>query len=155
MSELLANRILWAALAANLSAQLLKLLVYYLLEKRWSWDRLLESGGMPSSHSAMVTGLATGVALVEGVGSSAFAISLIFALIVMYDATGIRRAAGQQAELLNDLVEELRTVLHEGFKPKPLKELLGHTYLEVAAGAILGFFVSYWLIHNWGRLLGG
>jgi len=155
MSELLANRILWAALAANLSAQLLKLLVYYLLEKRWSWDRLLESGGMPSSHSAMVTGLVTGVALVEGVGSSAFAISLVFALIVMYDATGIRRAAGQQAELLNDLVEELRAVLHEGFKPKPLKELLGHTYLEVAAGAILGFFVSCWLIRNWDRLLGG
>jgi acid phosphatase family membrane protein YuiD len=154
MSELLANRILWAALAANFSAQMIKLVVYYLLERRWRWDRLLESGGMPSSHSAMVTGLITGVALVEGVGSSAFAISLVFALIVMYDATGIRRAAGQQAELLNDLVEELRTVLHEGFKPKPLKELLGHTYLEVAAGAILGFAVSYWLIQNWNRLFG-
>jgi len=154
MSELLSNRILWAALAANFSAQVLKLVIYYLLEKRWSWDRLLESGGMPSSHSAMVTGLATGVALVEGVGSSAFAIALVFALIIMYDATGIRRAAGQQAELLNDLVEELRTVLHEGFKPKPLKELLGHTYLEVAAGAILGVAIAFWFIRSWDRLIG-
>ena len=154
MNELLSNRILWAALAANLSAQLIKLVVYYMLERRWSWDRLLESGGMPSSHSAMVTGLATAVGLVEGVGSSAFAISLVFALIVMYDATGIRRAAGQQAQLLNDLVEELRTVLHEGFKPSPLKELLGHTYLEVAAGAILGFLVSLWFTQSWPRLLG-
>ncbi len=155
MNDLLENRILWAALAANLSAQLIKLVVYYLLERRWTWDRLLESGGMPSSHSAMVTGLATAVGLVEGWGSSAFAIALVFALIVMYDATGIRRAAGQQAELLNDLVEELRTVLHEGFKPRPLKELLGHTYLEVAAGATLGFFVSWWLTVNWSRFFGG
>ncbi len=155
MNDLLENRILWAALAANLSAQLIKLVVYYLLERRWTWDRLLESGGMPSSHSAMVVGLATAVGLVEGWGSSAFAIALVFALIVMYDATGIRRAAGQQAELLNDLVEELRTVLHEGFKPRPLKELLGHTYLEVVAGATLGFFVSWWLTVNWSRLFGG
>jgi len=154
MSELLTNRILWAAVAANFSAQILKLIIYYLLEKRWLWDRLLESGGMPSSHSAMVTGLATGVALVEGVGSTAFAIALVFALIIMYDATGIRRAAGQQAELLNDLVEELRTVLHEGFKPKPLKELLGHTYLEVAAGAILGVIVAFWFIRGWDYLFG-
>ncbi|HGY09142.1 MAG TPA: divergent PAP2 family protein [Oceanithermus profundus] len=143
MKELLANEVLWAAVIANVVAQSLKLVVYYLLERRWSWERLLESGGMPSSHSAMVTALATGVGLTAGLDSVAFAMALVFAMIVMYDATGIRRAAGQQAELLNDLVEELRTVLHEGFKPTPLKELLGHTYLEVLMGALLGVAVAW------------
>ena len=143
MKELLANEVLWAAVIANVVAQGLKLVVYYLLDRRWSWERLLESGGMPSSHSAMVTALATGVGLTAGLDSVAFAMALVFAMIVMYDATGIRRAAGQQAELLNDLVEELRTVLHEGFKPTPLKELLGHTYLEVLMGALLGVAVAW------------
>lgn len=143
MKALLANEVLWAALIANFAAQGLKLVIHYLFERRWSWERLLESGGMPSSHSAMVTALATGVGFVAGLDSVAFAVTLVFALIVMYDATGIRRAAGQQAELLNDLVEELRAVLHEGFKPKPLKELLGHTYLEVLMGAILGVVVAW------------
>jgi len=148
MNALLQNDVLWAAVLANVTAQLLKLIVYYLLERRWSWARLLESGGMPSSHSAMVAALATGVGLETGLDSTLFAVTLVFALIVMYDATGIRRAAGQQAELLNDLVEELRAVLHEGFKPKPLKELLGHTYLEVAAGGLLGVAVSWSFLHR-------
>ncbi len=143
MKALLANEVLWGAVLANLIAQGLKLIIYSLLERRWSWERMLESGGMPSSHSATVAALATGVGIDAGLGSTIFAVTLIFALIVMYDATGIRRAAGQQAELLNDLVEELRTVLHEGFKPTPLKELLGHTYLEVLAGAILGVLVAW------------
>ncbi|WP_293170637.1 divergent PAP2 family protein [Oceanithermus sp.] len=148
MNALLQNDVLWAAVLANVVAQSLKLIVYYLLERRWSWERLLESGGMPSSHSAMVTALATGVGLETGLDSPLFAVALVFALIVMYDATGIRRAAGQQAELLNDLVEELRAVLHEGFKPKPLKELLGHTYLEVAMGTLLGVSVAWAFLHR-------
>ena len=148
MNALLQNDVLWAAVLANVVAQSLKLIVYYLLERRWSWERLLESGGMPSSHSAMVTALATGVGLETGLDSPLFAVALVFALIVMYDATGIRRAAGQQAELLNDLVEELRAVLHEGFKPKPLKELLGHTYLEVAMGTLLGVGVAWAFLHR-------
>jgi acid phosphatase family membrane protein YuiD len=142
MKALLANEVFWAAVLANVVAQGLKLVIYSLLERRWSWERMLESGGMPSSHSATVAALATGVGLKTGLDSILFAVTLVFALIVMYDATGIRRAAGQQAELLNDLVEELRTVLHEGFKPTPLKELLGHTYLEVLMGAILGVLVA-------------
>ncbi len=149
MSEILQNKALVAALAANFSAQFIKLFVYYLLERRWSWERMLESGGMPSSHSAMVAGLATSVGALAGWNSNVFAVSLVLALIVMYDATGIRRAAGQQAQLLNDLVEELRTVLHEGFKPNPLKELLGHTYLEVGAGATLGVGVALWILRVW------
>lgn len=143
MKALLANEVFWGAVLANVVAQGLKLVIYSLLERRWSWERMLESGGMPSSHSATVAALATGVGLETGLDSTLFAVTMIFALIVMYDATGIRRAAGQQAELLNDLVEELRTVLHEGFKPTPLKELLGHTYLEVLMGAILGVLVAW------------
>ncbi len=143
MKALLANEVFWGAVLANVVAQGLKLVIYSLLERRWSWERMLESGGMPSSHSATVAALATGVGLKAGLDSIIFAVTIVFALIVMYDATGIRRAAGQQAELLNDLVEELRTVLHEGFKPTPLKELLGHTYLEVLMGAILGVLVAW------------
>jgi len=148
MKALLANEVFWAAVLANAIAQGLKLIIYSLLERRWSWERTLESGGMPSSHSATVSALATGVGLKSGLDSTLFAVAMVFALIVMYDATGIRRAAGQQAELLNDLVEELRAVLHEGFKPKPLKELLGHTYLEVLMGAILGVVVAWlYVVH--------
>ncbi|AEB11571.1 divergent PAP2 family protein [Marinithermus hydrothermalis] len=149
MSELLGNQILWTALAANVIAQSLKLVIYYLINGRWEWERFLETGGMPSSHSATVAAAVVGVGLTEGWGSPLFAVTTVFALIVMYDATGIRRAAGRQAELLNDLVEELQVVLHEGFKPEPLKELLGHTYLEVAVGALLGGVVAWGSFTLW------
>ncbi|RDI94861.1 divergent PAP2 family protein [Meiothermus sp. QL-1] len=138
MHELLANQVLWTAILASVLAQLIKLLIYYWMERRWEWERLAETGGMPSSHSATVAALATGVGITEGLGSAYFAIAVVLAIIVMYDATGIRRAAGLHAARLNDLFEEFRAVFQQGPKPEPLKELLGHTYLEVAVGALLG-----------------
>ncbi len=138
MTELLSNQVLWTAILASVCAQLLKLFIYYLVERRWQWERLAETGGMPSSHSATVAALATGVGITEGWGSAYFAIAVVLAIIVMYDATGIRRAAGLHAERLNDLFEEFRAVVQQGPQPEPLKELLGHTYLEVGVGATLG-----------------
>lgn len=140
--ELLLNQVFWTAMAANLVAQTLKLFLYYRLEGRLQWARFLETGGMPSSHSATVSALAVGVGLKEGFGSTLFAVAAVLALIVMYDATGIRRAAGLHAQLLNQLVQELQEVLRKGPAPGPLKELLGHTYLEVLVGALLGALVA-------------
>ncbi|TBH21898.1 divergent PAP2 family protein [Thermus thermamylovorans] len=140
--DLLANQVFWTAVVANALAQTLKLFVYYFLEGRFQWERFLETGGMPSSHAATVSALAVAVGLQEGFGSALFAVAAVFALIVMYDATGIRRAAGLHAQLLNQLVQELQRVLERGPAPEPLKELLGHTYLEVLVGALLGVLVA-------------
>ena len=138
MQELLSNRILWTAVLADVIAQILKALLVLLLERRWSWERLFGSGGMPSSHSALVAALATGIALTEGPAGATFAVAAVLAVIVMYDAMGVRRAAGRQAELINDLVREFSEAVNQGFRPAALKTLLGHSYPQVAAGTILG-----------------
>ncbi|GAA5514815.1 hypothetical protein Dcar01_03576 [Deinococcus carri] len=143
LEDLLGNRWLWTAVLASLGAQVIKVLLILLLEGRWRPAAFMETGGMPSSHSAMVAALTTGIALEFGLGSPLFAASAVFALIVMYDATGVRHSSGVQARLLNELVEELRAVVREGFAPLPLKVLLGHTYLEVLVGTLLGIGVAF------------
>lgn len=135
---LLDNTPLVAALVATLLAQVLKVILVLLTERRWALDRMLETGGMPSSHSATVTALAVSVGMAEGFGSTLFALSVVFAGIVMYDASGIRRAAGMHAQLINDLVQELAHLFDEGFQPAALKTLLGHTYPQVVVGALVG-----------------
>lgn len=143
LAELLANRWLWTAVLASTGAQLLKVLLILLFDRRWRPEAFMETGGMPSSHSAMVAALSTGVALSEGVGSPLFAIAAVFSLIVMYDATGVRHSSGVQARLLNELIQELSAVVREGFAPKPVRVLLGHTYLEMLAGLLLGIGVGF------------
>jgi hypothetical protein len=138
VAELLANRPLWLAIAATLAAQLLKILIVALTERRFAPERLLETGGMPSSHSAAVTALALALGLEYGWDSPLFAIAAVTGGIVMYDATGIRRAAGMQAQLINDLVDELAHLFDEGFQPEALQTLLGHTYPQVLVGALVG-----------------
>lgn len=128
---------------ASTGAQLLKVLLILLFDRRWRPEAFMETGGMPSSHSAMVAALSTGVALSEGVGSPLFAIAAVFSLIVMYDATGVRHSSGVQARLLNELIQELSAVVREGFAPKPVRVLLGHTYLEMLAGLLLGIGVGF------------
>ncbi|MBZ9712909.1 divergent PAP2 family protein [Deinococcus multiflagellatus] len=137
-ADLFGNRWLWVAVLSSTGAQVLKVLLILLMERRWRPAAFMETGGMPSSHSAMVAALTTGVGITEGVGSPLFAACAVFALIVMYDATGVRHSSGQQARLLNELVEELRAVVREGFAPLPLRVLLGHTYLEVLVGTLIG-----------------
>jgi acid phosphatase family membrane protein YuiD len=137
-AELLGNRWLLTAVLASTGAQVFKVLLILLIERRWRPAAFMETGGMPSSHSAMVAALTTGIGLTQGVSSPLFAASAVFALIVMYDATGVRHSSGMQARLLNELVDELRAVVREGFAPLPLRVLLGHTYLEVGIGTLLG-----------------
>ncbi|GMN49160.1 hypothetical protein TIFTF001_018324 [Ficus carica] len=110
-------------------------------ERRWDLKQLVASGGMPSSHSATVTALAAAIGFQEGFGGSIFAISLILACVVMYDATGVRLHAGRQAEVLNQIVYELPAE-HPLAEIRPLRELLGHTPPQVVAGGLLGVITA-------------
>ncbi|MBQ5860421.1 MAG: divergent PAP2 family protein [Selenomonadales bacterium] len=141
VKALLSNHILVSAVLAWASAQIIKTVLVYRKTKELDLERLFGSGGMPSSHTAFVVAMATAAAMVEGLASSTFALSFILASIVMYDAAGVRQAAGQQARVLNRLIKQLRSehILPE----RELKELLGHTPLEVLAGAVLGFLIAY------------
>lgn len=126
------------AVGASLSAQLLKVLTHLVATGRWDWSRAWGAGGLPSSHSAMVTALATALGYQHGFDSGLFAIAAVFALIVLYDAMGIRHAVGQQGQFLNRLQ-------HEGTlapkQPERLPELVGHTFWEVLVGVLWGIFV--------------
>ena len=141
VKELLSNHILVSAVLAWAAAQIIKTVLAYRKTKELDLERLFGSGGMPSSHTAFVVAMATAAAMVEGLASSTFALSFILASIVMYDAAGVRQAAGQQARVLNRLIKQLRSehILAE----RELKELLGHTPLEVLGGAVLGFLIAY------------
>ena len=129
-------KFLLAPLVAWTIAQAAKLLLTSFRERRLNLRVLAETGGMPSSHSAIVMGLTTAIGKHAGIASPAFAIALIFSFVVMYDAAGLRRAAGRQAAILNRLVEDL--VHMRGVQEQKLRELLGHTPVEVLAGAVLG-----------------
>ncbi len=142
MVTLLHNKVLWIALSASLVAQLIKVGIETVRRRTLRLQVFFETGGMPSSHSALVSALATGVGMTQGWDSSLFAIACVFAVIVMYDATGIRRAAGQQAQVLNQIVVEV----FENAPPDPLKELLGHTPVQVLVGAIVGIVLMWWLL---------
>jgi len=133
---LLENRILIAAVVAWLLAQTIKLLVELVRTRHLDLRYMVSPGGMPSSHSSLVTGLATAVAREEGLGSPLFAAAAVFASIVMYDAAGVRQAVSVQARILNRMLDELFT--QRAFSERRLRELLGHTPLEVFAGLVLG-----------------
>jgi acid phosphatase family membrane protein YuiD len=141
LSDLLGNRILWVALAASLIAQALKLGVELIRNGKVSVRILFETGGMPSAHSALVAALAAEVGLQDGWGSSEFAIATLFALIVMYDAAGVRQAAGKQARILNQIIDEFFQGKHQ-FTEERLKELLGHTPVQVFVGLWVGIGVA-------------
>ena len=142
ISQILDNRILLVAIAACLIAQAIKLIIDVIQNGKISVKVLTTSGGMPSAHSALVTALATGVGENLGWKSAEFAIATIFAIIVMYDAAGVRQAAGKQARILNQMVEELFSDDHK-FNEEKLKELLGHTPVQVIAGSVLGVAISW------------
>lgn len=144
LGHILENRILLVALAACIIAQVLKLGIELVKNGRVSIRVLTTTGGMPSAHSAFVTALATGVGMELGWANSEFAIAAIFAIIVMYDAAGVRQAAGKQARILNQMIDELFSETHQ-FSEERLKELLGHTPIQVFAGAILGSLIAWFL----------
>ncbi|MDM8533269.1 divergent PAP2 family protein [Clostridiaceae bacterium HSG29] len=138
--EVFGNDILFSGFIAWLIAQVLKIFTDFYKNRKMDVTRIVGSGGMPSSHSSLVMGLSTAVGLKHGWGSDLYVISLIFSLIVMYDASGVRRAVGKQASLLNRIIKDLYK--HKRILEGELKELVGHTPKEVFAGAILGIIVA-------------
>ncbi|SEM54282.1 divergent PAP2 family protein [Paenibacillus sp. OV219] len=133
-----------AALIAILVAQLVKIPINFFTHLEIDWRRAISTGGMPSSHSAAVAALTTGVGMKEGFSSSLFAIAFVFGVITMYDAAGVRRHAGTHASLLNRITRRLAIEQNDNQKLKYplLKEMLGHRPIEVLAGAVLGIIIS-------------
>ena len=140
-----ANPMILSSLLAMVIAQVAKVILLLISEKRWAPDRLAETGGMPSSHSATVSALCTSCGLHYGIESPVFAITLVMGLIVIYDATGVRRAAGRHAEILNELLEEFSHLFEEEKRPKALKTLLGHTYPQVLVGSGIGVGMGFFV----------
>jgi acid phosphatase family membrane protein YuiD len=139
-SRVLENKVLMIALVSWTVAQGSKVLIEILSYRKVDLKRFVGSGGMPSSHSAFVMALSTGIGKLEGWESPLFAIALSFAFVVMYDAAGVRRAAGKQAEILNIIIKDM--VEHKVLKEERLKELIGHTPIEVIIGGIIGVITA-------------
>lgn len=142
MGELFANRVFQATFLVWGAAQVLKFVIELIYRRRVNFRLLTTAGGMPSSHSAAVTALTTSIAIREGVTSSVFVLSLLFAVVTMYDAAGVRRAASIQAHILNQMIEEL--FQGHPISENKLRELLGHTPVEVFAGLVLGIAGAWW-----------
>lgn len=137
-NEMLSNQVLVSAVVGWTVAQVLKTIIDFALNRSFNMERLVGSGGMPSSHSATVCGLTTAAAIKYGVGSFEFAVCFVLSMVVMYDATGVRRETGKQAKLLNSILMENPLKLNAEVLQEKLKEYVGHTPLQVIAGAILG-----------------
>ena len=144
--ELLTNTVLLSAIAGWFIAQILKTIIHFIFTKKFVAERLVGSGGMPSSHAATVCALATASCMEYGVGSFPFAISLILAIIVMYDAMGVRRETGIQARVLNDIMKVFDDMGRKELSAQDkLKEFVGHTPLQVLIGASLGIAIALFI----------
>lgn len=135
------NLVLDLCICSWVIAQILKVLIYFVRKRRVDFHYLISSGGMPSSHSSVVCTCATSVGSIAGWSSIAFAITAVMAFVVMYDAANVRKAAGEQAKILNYIMEHWKE-MRPAFLSKELKELLGHTPLQVFAGAVLGVLIG-------------
>lgn len=135
------NPVLLSALVAWTLAQILKVLIEYIIIRKWNWALLFQAGGMPSSHSAMVSATSLSIGMLIGFDTGVFALSAVLAMIVIYDATGIRRQAGKQAILINNMIDEIT----KGKIPPQdrLKEVLGHTPGEAFMGTLLGLVIAF------------
>lgn len=140
MTTLLNNRILISALLAWACAQVCKTLYELIRSRKLILSRLVSSGGMPSSHTALVTGLATATGRIDGLGTASFAIAIVLAAVVMYDAAGVRRAVSIQARILNQMIDE--AFQGHPFAEKRLRELIGHTPFQVFVGALFGIAIG-------------
>ena len=144
IQELLNNKIIFVSIIAWAVAQIIKIILDLAATGKVDWELMFSSGGMPSSHSSFVCSLATSMGLYEGFNYSLFAITFVLAIVVMYDAAGVRRQAGSHAVIINRLMDSLNIKIDE-----KLKELLGHTPVQVGAGAILGIaiaYICYWML---------
>lgn len=147
IEQLLANQILIAALAAWALAQLVKVPIGYLVNRKWDLGLMAAPGGMPSSHSALVTAASLSIGLREGFDNALFALSVVLAMVVIYDATGIRRQAGKQAEVINALLRDLAA--GHPLKEAQLREVLGHTPTQALVGLLLGLLVGAGVFALW------
>lgn len=142
---LIQNRVFMSAVTGWFVAQVLKTIIYGIIMKKFDPERLVGSGGMPSSHASTVCAMATAAYLSYGAGSFEFAVTLIMAIIVMHDAMGVRLETGKQAKLLNEITEifkSLEETRQSSFSNEHLKELVGHTPIQVLAGAVLGIMIG-------------
>jgi len=148
LSGIFFNHALLAGLIAWGIAQTVKVPLEYLQTRRWNWALLFRAGGMPSSHSALVTGVAHAIGLFYGFDTPQFALAVALAMVVVYDSTGIRRQAGMHATLINEMIRDLAS--GHRLKGEQLREVLGHTPLEAVGGAALGLVIAQlsWLIQR-------
>lgn len=144
--DCLHNEILIAAFWSWVIAQVVKAAIYFAVHRDFRFERLLGDGGMPSSHSATVTGMCVAVGLSCGTGDPLFAISVIFAMVVMHDAMGVRLETGKQAVVLNDMIQFFTDMGRPVSAEEKLKEFVGHTPLQVFFGAVTGVVVAL-LVH--------
>lgn len=144
--EIITNKVLIIPICSWAIAQLLKVIVILIRKRQLDLRYMVISGGMPSAHSTIVSALATSVALIQGFGSMAFGITALLALIVMYDAAGVRQSVGKQSVVLNRIIQELRLHRPRTELERDLKEFIGHTSFQVLAGGLLGVTVAWlWL----------
>ncbi|WP_100013217.1 divergent PAP2 family protein [Lentibacillus sediminis] len=152
--DLFLNFPVTAALTAIVFAQVVKIPIKMLIAREFSPSLAFSTGGMPSSHSAAVTALTTGIGISEGVTSNIFALAFVFSIITMFDATGVRRQAGEQAAVLNMLIKDFQSFFDEAKdwnnkeeyqKRRELKELLGHQPIEVFFGGLTGVGIAFFL----------
>ena len=142
LTELLDNQIFISAILGWFVAQVLKTLIHMIINKKFVAERMVGSGGMPSSHSSTVCALATAAGMKYGGGSYEFAIAIMLAIIVMYDAMGVRRETGKQGRVLNEMLEIFTNMGNQISAEEKLKEFVGHTPLQVLIGAILGIIIA-------------
>ncbi|HSQ16221.1 MAG TPA: divergent PAP2 family protein [Anaerolineales bacterium] len=147
MLSLLNNYVLIAALTAWALAQIIKVPYEYLRSKEWDWALLLRAGGMPSSHTSLLIGATHAIGLSAGFDSPIFALAVAISMVVVYDATGIRRQAGMHAALINGMLRDMAA--GHPLKQEQLREVLGHTPLEVVGGFFLGIIIAQLVWFFW------
>ena len=148
--DLVTNPFLITGVTSWAIAQIIKVIIHWIIYKKLVWERLFGDGGMPSGHSATVSSLAVICGLICGTGTAEFAIAAIVAIVVCHDAMGVRREAGRQAVVINDLVEAFNNLAKKDVLPEvKLKEFVGHTPVQVTMGILIGVanaFLMYWLV---------
>lgn len=139
LNQFLSNSVFWAGIVGWFSAQGIKILIKLVKEGKFDAERIMGSGGMPSSHSATIMAVTFAIGETIGYDTALFALAAIFSFIVMYDAANVRMESGKQAKVINRIIKELTEHTYNNLQmDKDLRELLGHTYMEVFVGAILG-----------------